>query len=151
MEGEEGLGMTRIRMSTLNLRSGNRCEWMESISPPSLACPSPVSLCSCIWPPQWPLLLHLLTLPVPYHSNVLSYAHSAVCTANRARAQREALGANSSVACCEHGSLFPRFLSGESLFCSSGPALSPDRAIFGHASLKEIWRPVPLSKPQALW
>lgn len=27
MEGEEELGMTRIRMSTLNLSSGNQCEW----------------------------------------------------------------------------------------------------------------------------
>lgn len=117
--------MTRIRTSTLNLRSGNQCEWMESISPPSLACPSPVLLCSCIWSPQWPLLLHLLILPVPYHSSILPYAHSAVCTANRARAQRQALGASSSVACCEHGPPFPQFLSGESLFLIFWPGSVP--------------------------
>lgn len=37
MEGEEGLGMTRIGMSTLNLCSGNQCEWSLLLLPLWLA------------------------------------------------------------------------------------------------------------------
>lgn len=50
MEGEEGLGMTRIRMSTLNLCSGNQCEWTLVLLPLW-----PAYLLSCwVWSPQWP-------------------------------------------------------------------------------------------------
>lgn len=101
---------------------------MESISPPSLACPSPVSLCSCSWSPQWPLLLHLLTLPCPVAFQHLAL-RSLSCV-HRARAQRQALGTNTSIACCDHGPPFPQSLSGESLVLWSGPALSPDRNLW---------------------
>lgn len=33
MEGEGGLGMTRIPMSTLNVCSGNQCEWSPFLLP----------------------------------------------------------------------------------------------------------------------
>lgn len=50
MEGEEGLGMTRIRMSTLNLCSGNQCEWTLVLLP--------------LWPAS-PVLLGLVTSVAP--------------------------------------------------------------------------------------
>jgi hypothetical protein len=114
--------MTRITMSTLNLCSGNQCEWM-SLFPLWLAL-------SCLT-----LQLDLATSPphparpcsIPTSCSMFTWP-SAQKTGPELRGKR--LRTNTSVACCEHEPPFPQFLSGENLSLSSGTALSPDHNLW---------------------